>query len=245
MAVCDSKTDTLPPPLVFPPAGSSHEGTVIFLHGAGDTGTGISEWIAHRLGGPLRFHHLKVVFPNASSRPYSPAGGRLSSVWFDFPEGIQYTGAEDIRGTESRIVQINDVIRREIRNGVSPDRIVLGGLSQGGILSLHVGMRFRPPLAGIFALSCYLPERCLLLDHLRARSTDDLARVPVYMTHGDRDQLIRLEWGRLTRERLADLGVPTTFREYPGLGHDLSKEELQDLKAWILERLPNCSTQNK
>jgi len=225
--------------LVYPPNETKHKGTVIFLHGACDTGIGLSDWIAHRLGRSFTFRHLKVVFPTASWYCYSPADGRKSTVWFDFPQGIQYDVLEDRTGMESRVEEISAIIRNEIKNGVPPDKIVLGGLSQGGILGLTVGLKFEHKLAGIFALSSYLPEKSSLLEQLTGDKSERQSRAPVYMTHGDKDQLIRLEWGRSTMERLKDLGIPTTFKEYPGLGHDLSKEEIEDLETWILDQIPH------
>jgi phospholipase/carboxylesterase len=226
-------------PLVVPPKRAPHTGTVIFLHGAGDSGPGVAQWVASSLGKVLRFPHLKTLFPSASLRPYTSAGDQNCRVWFDFPKGIQYDVPEDIPGIDESTAVVTALIEKEIHEGIPPRRIMLGGLSQGGILALHVGLRLQHTLAGIFVLSSYLPKESRLLSTLQSKQVEELPQVPIYVAHGDLDNLIRPEWGKSTCKRLQELGMTATYKEYTALSHGLCREEIRDLKSWIKERVPS------
>ena len=224
-------------PLVVPPKTPPHTGTVIFLHGAGDSGPGVAQWVATSLGKRLRFSHLKLLFPSATPRSYMSAGSQKCRVWFDFPKGIHYDVPEDVSGLEVTTALVTTLIEREIQEGIPPERIMLGGLSQGGILALHAGLRLPMSIAGIFVLSSYLPKESHLLNELKLTESEELPKVPIYMAHGNQDTLIRPEWGKSTWKRLQDLGIAATYKEYPELSHGLCRQEFRDLKSWIKDQI--------
>lgn len=121
---------------------------------------------------------------------------------------------------------------------IPASRIILGGFSQGGAMSLFSGLTYPTHrLAGVFGLSCYqlAPTR---FDALRAEEKGDANRdVPVWMGHGDRDPTVKVEWGRLTAKGLKERGWNVTYREYPGLTHSASLEEIDELEKWVTARL--------
>ncbi|KAI9787893.1 MAG: hypothetical protein M1816_007379 [Peltula sp. TS41687] len=121
--------------------------------------------------------------------------------------------------------------------GIAADRIVLGGFSQGAAMAIVAGLTYPATLGGIFAMSGYL----LLPGKLRelVPKEDWNRETSVWMAHGERDPLVRFEWGRVTAERLREWGYRNVeFRGYPGLDHSADPKEIDDLESWLRERLP-------
>jgi phospholipase/carboxylesterase len=130
-----------------------------------------------------------------------------------------------VRASARRIVALLDAERAR---GVAPDRIVLAGFSQGGAMALHTGLRHPERLAGIMALSCFLP----LADALAAEASPANRDVPVFMAHGQRDELIPLSRAQRGRDVLLGLGYRVEWREYP-MPHAVCGEEVGDIAAWL------------
>ena len=130
----------------------------------------------------------------------------------------------------------NTLIQSEISAGIPSTRILLGGFSQGGAISLFTGLTTPYPLAGIVGLSSYL-----LLQHKVAEDVKSDAankNTSVFMGHGDADPLVRTEWGRETAEILKGMGWKVDFRVYKGLAHGADPKEIDDLEGFIAARLP-------
>uniref|UniRef100_A0A1B6KUS9 palmitoyl-protein hydrolase n=2 Tax=Graphocephala atropunctata TaxID=36148 RepID=A0A1B6KUS9_9HEMI len=213
---------------------TSQSGLVIFLHGSGDTGSGAKAWVEMLMGERMAFRHLKVMFPTAPLRPYTPLNGELSHVWFN-RVSIRPDVPEELQTIEPMAKEINKFIEQQVANGTPLNRIILGGFSMGGAMALHVGYRYIPGLAGIFTLSSFLNEKSVVYDDLQKRKECGKASAmpPLFMCHGERDDLVRVGWGEETLNRLTSLGVTAEFHRFPNMLHELKKKELEMLYSWI------------
>ncbi|XP_059696993.1 lysophospholipase-like protein 1 isoform X2 [Haemorhous mexicanus] len=139
---------------VVSPAGR-HTASLIFLHGSGDTGQGARAWIKQILNQDMAFQHIKVIYPTAPARPYTPMKGAFSNVWFDRYK-ICNDCPEHIESIDSMCRGLTDLINDEVKNGIAKSRILIGGFSMGGGMAMHLAFRFHQDLAGVFALSSFL-----------------------------------------------------------------------------------------
>ena len=214
-----------------------HSASVIFLHGSGDTGHGVYQWVRTLLGNDGAFPHIRTVYPTAPLRPYTPIMGQRMNVWFDRVR-IAPTAPEHIESTDAMCTELEKLIDNEIENGVSENRIVVGGFSMGGAMALHLAYRKRPGLAGVFALSGFLNHESSVYDCLQSRDSDT-ELPPLFQCHGQKDNLVLYNWGVNTHQRLKELGVSNSqFHTFPNLFHEMNTEEVLMLRNWIEERLP-------
>ncbi|TRY53733.1 hypothetical protein DNTS_017019 [Danionella cerebrum] len=132
-----------------------HTASVIFLHGSGDTGLGLRHWVSDILGQNLAFEHIRVIYPTAPPRPYTPMRGAQSNVWFDRLK-ISPDCPEHLESINSMCDQLSDIIQEEVRAGIPKKRMVIGGFSMGGAMALHLVYRHHQDIAGTFALSSFL-----------------------------------------------------------------------------------------
>src|SRR3569833_3087091 len=119
-------------------------------------------------------------------------------------------------------------IEREIAQGVAPERILLAGFSQGGAIALHAGLRYPRRLAGIMALSTYLPLAATVADEAQAANSD----LPIFLAHGSEDNIIALPHALLSKQRLEDLGYPMEWHCY-SMAHSLCNEEIDDMRHYM------------
>ncbi|XP_077195791.1 lysophospholipase-like protein 1 isoform X4 [Paroedura picta] len=123
--------------------------------GAGDTGQGIRAWIKQVLNQDWSFQHIKVIYPTAPARPYTPMRGSMSTVWFDRYK-ISNDCPEHIETIDSMCQDLTSLIDDEVKNGIRKNRILLGGFSMGGGMAMHLAYRRHQDVAGVFALSSFL-----------------------------------------------------------------------------------------
>jgi phospholipase/carboxylesterase len=201
---------------------------VIWLHGLGADGSDFVPLVP-ALG--LRVS-VRFVFPHAPLRPVTINGGAVMRAWYDV---LALEGAgrrEDESGIRESARRVADLFAAETSRGVAPARVFLAGFSQGGAMTLHVGLRGAVRLAGLVALSAYLP-----LAHAAAAEASPAGRdTPVFLAHGREDSLIPLARARAARDALVALGCPVEFREYP-IGHTVSDAEIRDLGAWLARHI--------
>ncbi|KAM7360318.1 lysophospholipase-like protein 1 [Cochliomyia hominivorax] len=218
------------------PTSETHNASVIFLHGSGDTGRNLIEWIKLLLGRDMEFPHIKVVYPTAPFRPYTPLRGQLSNVWFD-RESISITAPENRQSLEEIYENVYDIINGEVSQGIPMNRIIIGGFSMGGALAMHAGYHLNTQLGGVFACSSFLNRESIVYETLKNKSQKD--NLPeLKMFHGGRDTLVPIEWGQESFNKLSELGVKGTFTPLKHTLHELKKQELLDLEQWILQKLP-------
>ncbi|HET7197339.1 MAG TPA: alpha/beta fold hydrolase [Burkholderiales bacterium] len=202
--------------------GAGPKGSVIWLHGLGADGHDF-EPVVPELGLELP---LRFVFPHAPVRPVTINAGMRMRAWYDiFQLG---GGAEDEAGVRASQRLLEDLIAREEGRGIPAGRIVLAGFSQGGAIALHTALRHPERLAGVLALSTYLP----LAPSLEREAAPANAGVPIFMAHGSHDDVIPLERAQASRKRLEALGYAVQWREYP-MPHSVCAAEIGDIAAFL------------
>ncbi|KAK4828482.1 hypothetical protein QYF61_026707 [Mycteria americana] len=213
------------------PAARKATAAVIFLHGLGDTGHGWSEALAG-----IKSPHVKYICPHAPVMPVSLNMNMAMPSWFDII-GLSPDSQEDEVGIKQAAENVKALIDQEVKNGIPSNRIILGGFSQGGALSLYTALTTQQKLAGVVALSCWLPLRASFPQGPISGVNKEIA---VLQCHGDCDPLVPLMFGSLTVEKLKSMINPAnvTFRTYSGMMHSSCIEEMMDVKQFIDKHLP-------
>lgn len=177
--------------------------------------------------GEIRPPNMKVICPTATTKPVTLNGGFPMPSWFDL-RSLDMDGPEDEKGIKEASDKIKEIIQSEISAGIPSNRIILGGFSQGGALALYTGLTMVHPLAGIMALSCWLPLR----QHFpAARTAPD--NVPILQCHGNADQIVSYKYGQASVAELKKFMTDVKFLTYNGLEHSATAEELSDLQVMI------------
>ncbi|KAJ7693548.1 Phospholipase/carboxylesterase [Mycena rosella] len=225
-----ANTNAIPSPqeIVVIPATQNHTASVIFVHGLGQT---TFTWRAMILEGLVpKLPHVEWVLPQACSKPVTYSRGMHRPSWFDVaalpPGDAEY---DEPAITES-IAAIENLILSQIHRGVDSRRIILVGFSQGAALSLMVALSTLHDLGGVASLSGWIPPRAR--DQMIASPN-----VPILWCHGTADVEIPIAVGEnavsYLRKHLRD---KIQYKTYPGLGHTINDEEVNDLVAWLAER---------
>jgi phospholipase/carboxylesterase len=209
------------------------EAAVIMLHGLGADGHDF-ESIADEMDLPER-PAIRWVLPHAPVMPVAINGGRRMRAWHDIAS-LDREGVEDEVGIRGAAQAIGRLIQGTIDGGIPARRIVLAGFSQGGAMAFFTGPRWPEALAGVVALSCWLP----LADSLRREASPANARLPVFMAHGTMDPVVPFAMGAESRDRLRAAGFAVDWHEYP-MPHTVCAEELEDLRGWLLAALSRDS----
>jgi phospholipase/carboxylesterase len=197
--------------------------TVIWLHGLGADGHDF-EPIVPELG--LRIP-VRFVFPHAPVRPVTINGGMAMRAWYDIL-GFDRQAAEDAEGIRTSAAAVTKLIDRELARGMASDRIVLAGFSQGGAIALQTALREPRPLAGVLALSTYLPLRATLAAERSAANSG----LPIFMAHGTADPVLPLTLAESSRRTLEALGYEVEWHAYP-MPHSVCVEEISAIGAWL------------
>lgn len=205
--------------------GNAPDSAVIWLHGLGADGHDFAP-IVPELGLPPDAS-IRFVFPHAPMLPVTINGGYVMPAWYDV-KSLDLSQDEDAAGIRSSQQGLETLIRRECERGIASSRIVLAGFSQGGAIALHTGLRYGAPLAGVLALSTYLP----LARTLAAESTPTNSALPVFMAHGAADNVIPIEHGVASRDLLRQQGYAVEWHEYP-MSHSVCAAEIADIGTWL------------
>lgn len=209
---------------------SSHpNAAVIWLHGLGADGNDFAPVVREleSLGAPP----ARYVFPHAPMRPVTVNGGYVMRAWYDIASA-DLVAHEDESGIRASQTQVEALIEREADRGIAPGRVVLAGFSQGGAIALHTGVRQAQSLAGIIALSTYLPLAHTVTEQRNIAS----AQVPILMAHGQYDGIVPLARGAATRDQLQSLGYTICWHEYP-MQHSVCTEEIQEIASFLKQVL--------
>jgi phospholipase/carboxylesterase len=176
---------------------------------------------------PLRF-----VFPHAPVRPVTINGGMSMRAWYDI-FSLDRDGPVDEGGIRASGEILNDLVRRERERGVEADRIVVAGFSQGGAIALHAALRYPERLAGLMALSSYLP----LSERFDAEvvANDDAVNgdIPIFMAHGSFDPVLPMHLGSDSASLLSEAGFAVEWHDYP-MAHAVCGEEIVHISDWLL-----------
>lgn len=224
------------PTVEVEPRSGSASASVIWLHGLGADGHDFEPIVPL-----LQLPHARFVFPHAPEIPVTINNGWVMRAWYDIRSLDRRPDREDPAQILSSAAKISALIEREVERGVSSERIVLGGFSQGGAMTLYTGLRYPRRLAGLVALSGYM----LLPDRLPIEVAEANGQTPALLAHGTFDDLVPTFAGREAHDRIAalddDRGAATRraldWHEYP-IGHEVSPAELGVVGAWLRARLP-------
>lgn len=227
---------------------TKHTATIIFFHGLGETHNILIKSLHSLLGRNLLAHqpHIKLVFPLAQRRPLTALGGRLINAWFDLHGHTRNSiDIPEHRQSFARIDrQVCDLIAAEVAAGIPLDRIAVGGFSMGGMMAIHTAYRLRPDIAGVFVLSAYLNFDNQVYDKL-VQPEQSVPGAKLLMLHGDRDERLPHDWGRITFGELHRLGVHGEFRTIVGMKHEMRADELLQVENWLAELLPAAEIENR
>ena len=206
--------------------GSNPVGAVIWLHGLGADGHDFEPVVPElRLKRAVRY-----IFPHAPIRPVTINMGMRMRAWYDI---FQFGGGpEDGAGIRASQQILEELIGQETRRGLTPRQIVLAGFSQGGAIALHTGLRFSERLAGILALSTYLP----LASTVEKEASQANRDVRIFMAHGEFDDIIPLRRAEASRELLTKLGYRIEWRAYP-MPHSVCAPEIADIAKFLAQGL--------
>jgi len=200
--------------------GANPQAAVIWLHGLGADGHDFEPIVPElELAQPMRF-----VFPHAPVRPVTINQGMRMRAWYDI---FQFGGGpEDEAGVRASQQLVEGLIAEEKKRGIA--KVVLAGFSQGGAIVLHTALRHPEPLAGVLALSTYLP----LAASLEGERTPANAALPIFMAHGRYDDIIPLPRAEQSRQALERLGYAVEWRAYP-MPHSVCPQEIADISAFL------------
>lgn len=201
------------------------DAAVVWMHGLGADGHDFEPIVPElRLPATTR---IRFVFPHAPLRPVTINQGHVMRAWYDV-RALAGVRREDEAGVRQSARQIEALLARERQRGIAPGRIVIAGFSQGGAMALHVGLRYADRLAGILALSCYLP----LSNTLPTEASPANRDVPIFWAHGLHDPMIPQAMAEQGRAQLAELGYQIDWHQYP-IPHSVSAEEIADVARWL------------
>ena len=203
--------------------------SVIWLHGLGADGHDFEPIVAE-----LNFtnkHKTRFIFPHAPTMPVTVNNGMVMPAWYDIV-APRIDAQQDEKGIRFSAEQIEQLIETEISKGISSKNIVLAGFSQGGAIVLHTGLRFNKPLAGIMALSTYLP-----LDTFVSTEADAANKnIPIFYAHGSNDPVVPIALAEMSRDFLTKLGYKIDWHRYT-MEHSVVPQEINEIGAWLNQTL--------
>ena len=204
--------------------GDSHDvrASVIWLHGLGANGYDFAPVVDM-----LNLAQVRFILPHAPSMAVTRNNGYVMPAWYDLyaPSESQQ---EDLVGITRSEDYLNSLIENEIKRGIASDKIVLAGFSQGGAIALHSATRYPKKLAGVLALSTYLPLKATLAKQAHAANL----ATPIFMAHGRADDIISLDRALASRLSLQESGFNVQWHEYP-MAHSVCAEEINDIRLFL------------
>jgi len=208
--------------------GKNPTASIIWMHGLGADGNDFVP-IVGELGLDTAAA-VRFVFPHAPMRPVTINNGYVMRAWYDvsFGDLEGKSRRADEQGVRESEAQINALIEREEKRGVAAERVLLAGFSQGGAIALHTGLRHPRRLAGVMALSTYLP----LGESLSREASAANKGTPVFMAHGLFDPVVPLMMGAGSMTFLTGLGYSVEWHQYP-MQHSVCPQEIQDIGTWV------------
>ena len=200
--------------------------SIIWLHGLGADGHDF-EPIVPELHLPETLP-IRFIFPHAPRRPVTINAGMVMRAWYDVI-GMPGSGGIEQDDFFESVDHLHGLIQKEMESGMPSERILLAGFSQGGAISLHTGLTYGKQLAGLLALSTYLPTADSIAEEISLVNRD----IPIMMAHGTMDPMIPIAHAVRTKQALRRLGYQISWHEYP-IMHGVCIDEIQDVSAWLL-----------
>jgi phospholipase/carboxylesterase len=201
-------------------------GSVIWMHGLGADGNDFVP-IVKELGLAEKLA-LRFIFPNAPMRPITINNGYVMRGWYDILSLDALERHVDEAGIRESQAAIEALIAREVERGIKPEKIVLAGFSQGGVIALQTGLRHKERLGGIMALSTYLSLAESLPQEASAANKD----IPIFLAHGTHDDIIAIHLAHASRDALTRAGYQVEWHDYR-MPHSVCPEEIADIGTWL------------
>ncbi len=211
------------------PSGNEPDAAVIWLHGLGADGHDF-EAIVPELMLPQDIA-VRFVFPHAPVRPVTINLGCEMRSWYDILSMSEVREVNEGQLAQS-CDQLSELVNKEINRGIDSQRIIVAGFSQGGAVALSTVMRFDRSLAGIMALSTYIPVE-KWLDEGRVQTN---RKIPVFMGHGVDDPVVPITLGLNAKQQLEYRGYPVEWHEY-SMPHSVCMDEVRDIAGWLVKLL--------
>jgi phospholipase/carboxylesterase len=204
--------------------------SVIWMHGLGADGSDFVPVLPELGLDPSA--RIRFIFPNAPAIPVTCNGGYVMPAWYDIISLDKNNREVDVAGIVNSRQQIRDLIDREEELGIPSDRIFVAGFSQGGAVSYTTGLTHPKPLAGVIALSTYLPVPELVT----SEATEANRQIPIFAAHGTEDDVVSIYLGLRARDFLTQNGYACQWQEY-SMPHSVCLEEIQDIGVWLNDRI--------
>ena len=210
--------------------GDRPVGSVIWLHGLGADGHDFEPIVPElRLPDSLP---LRFVFPHAPVRPVTINGGMAMRAWYDILS-LAPDGRADETGVRESSAMLVALIEREKSRGIDSSKILLAGFSQGGAIAIHTAMRLSEKIAGLMALSTWMPLTSKFQSEVVDVPGVGDTSMPIFMAHGSFDPVLPVQMGQASAELLRDSGFAVEWHEYP-MAHQVCIEEINDVRNWML-----------
>ncbi len=203
--------------------GPEPDAAVIWLHGLGASGDDFVPIVPElRLPSDMQ---VRFIFPHAPSIPVTINGGLVMPAWYDIFE-LSFERKIDHEQILASSNAVEALIERELNRGVSSDRILLAGFSQGGAVVYHTALCYDKPLGGLITLSTYFATYETINPHPANRA------LPIHLFHGSYDDVVPEAMGRKAGERLEALGYKPHYKSYP-IDHSVHHQEILDISEWL------------
>lgn len=221
-----------PAPIIVDPDLLGQEDTaaacVIWLHGLGADGHDF-EGLLPELELP-EGHKVRFVFPTAATQAVTANMGMNMRAWYDIAS-LKLRDDLDMPGIQLSVDYIVSLVEAELAKGIAPEKILLAGFSQGGVIALMTGVTTHYPFAGVLALSTYFPE----MKQVLPLKQKNLA-MPIMMAHGLQDPVCTLEDAQISRQQIEAQGFQIDWHTYP-MAHQVCVEEINDIARFIKQSL--------
>jgi phospholipase/carboxylesterase len=219
-----------PPETVEIETGPKPVGSVIWLHGLGADGHDFEPIVPElRLPDTLP---LRFIFPHAPVRPVTINGGMSMRAWYDILS-LDRDGPVDEEGIRESGEILNSLIARERERGIDARNIVVAGFSQGGAIAIHAALRYPERLAGLMALSTYLPLQGRFKSEVLDNPDTGNRDLPIFMAHGSFDPMLPMQLGRTSADLLIESDFSVEWHDYP-MAHAVCADEIDDVRAWLI-----------
>lgn len=206
--------------------GNNPVGSVIWLHGLGADGNDFVPIVEM-----LNLPQLRFILPHAPYRKVTINNGYEMRAWYDL-FGLTVGSHEDEAGIIETQTIIEQLIQGELDKGIPSHKIVIAGFSQGGAIALHTALRYQQPLAGVIALSTYLPLKSSFPNERSPQNQ----QTPIFMAHGRNDDVISLETSRISLALLQAEQYQVAWHEY-AMAHSVSMDEVDDIRSFLLDTI--------
>ncbi|CAM4282315.1 alpha/beta hydrolase [Pseudoalteromonas byunsanensis] len=214
-------------PYVEYAAKGEHKASIIWLHGLGDSGEGFLP-IAPELELPNELG-VRFIFPHAPQQAVTINGGMVMRAWYDI-KSLELDNRADETGVRESAAAVEALIQSELDKGIPPERIILAGFSQGGVIALHLAPRLAYKLGGVMALSTYMCAAHKLADEAKQNELN------IFMAHGSQDPVVAISAGQQAYAALHKQGYQVSWQDYP-MAHQVCYEELIAIRQWLIATL--------